>query len=86
MSSLPSLVSSDFVLFSSHSNAHLITVVADVGLAINHSVGSPEELLSLVRAKEVAQALLAAAMEKKEVHSTTGGCLGSVPSIVGGGS
>jgi hypothetical protein len=64
MSSLPSLVSSDFVLLSSRSDAHLIAVAADVGLAINHSVGSPEELLSLVRAKEVAQALLAAAVEK----------------------
>jgi hypothetical protein len=41
-------------------------VAADVGLAINPSVGSPEELLSLVHAQEVAQALLAAAVEKKE--------------------
>jgi hypothetical protein len=65
MSSLPSLVSSDFVLLSARSDAHLIAVAADVGLAINPSVGSPEELLSLVRAKEVAQALLAAAVEKK---------------------
>jgi hypothetical protein len=64
MSSLPSLVSSDFVLLSSRFDAHLIAVAADVGLAINHSVGSPEELLSLVRAKEFAQALLAAAVEK----------------------
>jgi hypothetical protein len=65
MSCLPSLVSSDFVLLSSRSDAHLIAVAVDVGLAINPSVGSPEELLSLVRAKEVAQALLAAAVEKK---------------------
>jgi hypothetical protein len=54
MSSLPSLVSSDFVMLSSRSDAHLIAVAANVGLAINPSVGSPEELLSLVRAKEVA--------------------------------
>jgi hypothetical protein len=66
MSSLSSLVSSDFILLSSRSDAHLIAVAADVGLAINPSVGSPEELLSLVRAKEVAQALLAAAVEKKK--------------------
>jgi hypothetical protein len=43
----------------------LLLWLRDVGLAINPSVGSPEELLSLVRAKEVAQALLAAAVEKK---------------------
>jgi hypothetical protein len=65
MSSLLSLVSSDFVLLSSCSDAHLIVVAADVGLAINPSMGSLEELLSLVHAKEVAQALLAAAVEKR---------------------
>jgi hypothetical protein len=65
MPSLPSLVSSEFVLLSSRSDAHLLAVAADVGLAINPSVGSLEELLSLVRAKEVAQALLAAAAQKK---------------------
>jgi hypothetical protein len=54
MSSLPSLVSSEFVLLSSRSDAHLLVVAADVGMAINPSVGSPEELLSLVHAKEVA--------------------------------
>jgi hypothetical protein len=64
MPTFPSLVSSEFVLLSSRSDAHLLAVAADVGLAINPYVGSPEELLSLVRAKEVAQALLAAAAEK----------------------
>jgi hypothetical protein len=40
ISSFPSLVSSDFVLLSSRSDAHLIAVAADVGLAIKPSVGS----------------------------------------------
>jgi hypothetical protein len=66
MSSFLPLVSSDFVLLSSCSDAHLIAVAADVGMAINPSVGSLEELLSLVCTKEVAQALLAAAVEKKK--------------------
>jgi hypothetical protein len=71
MSSFPSLVSSEFVLLSSCSDAHLLAVAADVGMVINPSVGSPEELLSLVRAKEVAQALLAAAVEKKKLSLPT---------------
>jgi hypothetical protein len=71
MSSFQSLVSSEFVLLSSRSDAHLLAVASDVGLAINPSVGSPEELLSLVRAKEVAQALLAAAVEKMKSSLTS---------------
>jgi hypothetical protein len=71
MSSFPSLVSTEFVLLSSCSDAHLLAVALDVGLAINPSVGSPEELLSLVRAKEVAQALLATAVEKKKTSLTS---------------
>jgi hypothetical protein len=67
MSSFPSLVTSEFVLLSSLSDAHLLAVAADVGMAINPSVGSPDELLSLVRTKEVAQALLAAAVDKKKL-------------------
>jgi hypothetical protein len=51
MSSFPSLITSEFVLLSSRSDAHLLAVAADVGMAINPSVGSPGELLSLVRAK-----------------------------------
>jgi hypothetical protein len=63
MPTFPSHVSYEFVLLSSRYDAHLLAVAADVGLAINPSVGSPEELLSLVRAKEVAQTLLAAPAE-----------------------
>jgi hypothetical protein len=65
-------LSSEFVLLSSQSDAHLLVVAADVGLAINPYVGSPEELLSLVHTKEVAQALLAAAAEKKASMSSEG--------------
>jgi hypothetical protein len=71
ISSFPSLVSSEFVLLSSRSDAHLLVVASDVGLAINPSVDSPEELLSLVRAKEVAQALLAAMVEKMKSSLTS---------------
>jgi hypothetical protein len=54
-------------------------VVADVGLAINPSVGSPEELLSPVHAKEVAQAILAAASIKQAAMSSKGA--GAAPSL-----
>jgi hypothetical protein len=54
---------------SSRSDAHLLAVAADVGLAINPSMGSPGDLLSLVRAKEIAQALLAAAVDKQKLDA-----------------
>jgi hypothetical protein len=41
MSSFPSIISSEYVLLFSRSDAHLLAVAADVGLAINSSVGSP---------------------------------------------
>jgi hypothetical protein len=85
MSSFPSLVSSEFVLLSSCSDAHLLVVATDVGLAINPSMGSSEELLSLVRAKEVAQAFLATAVEKKKTSLPPKGA-GVLPPIAGGGS
>jgi hypothetical protein len=71
MSSFPSLVTSEFVLLSSRSDAHLLAVAVDVGMAINPSVGSSDELLSLVHAKEVAQALLAMAVDKKKLSVPT---------------
>jgi hypothetical protein len=71
MSSFPSLVTSEFVLLSSRSDAHLLAMVADVGMTINPSMGSPDELLSLVHAKEVAQALLATAVSKKKLSLPT---------------
>jgi hypothetical protein len=51
--------SSDFVLLSSLPDDHLLDVASDSGLALVSGVGSSAELLSLVRAKEIAQAALA---------------------------
>jgi hypothetical protein len=53
--------SSDFVLLSSLPDDHLLDVASDSGLALVFGVGSSAELLSLVRAKEIAQAALAQA-------------------------
>jgi hypothetical protein len=51
--------SSDFVLLSSFPDDHLLDVASDSGLALVSGVGSSAELLSLVRAKEIAQRALA---------------------------
>jgi hypothetical protein len=56
--------SSDFVLLSSLPDDHLLAVASDSGLALVSGVGSTSELLSLVRAKEIAQASLAQAQVK----------------------
>jgi hypothetical protein len=56
-----SLPSSDFVLLASLPDDHLLDVASDSGLALVSGVGSSAELLSLVRAKEIAQAALAQA-------------------------
>jgi hypothetical protein len=58
------LPSSDFVLLSSLPDDHLLAVASDSGLALVSGVGSPVDLLSLVRAKEIAQAALAQAQVK----------------------
>jgi hypothetical protein len=55
---------------SSRSDAHLLAVAAVVGMAINPSVGSPGDMLSLVHAKEIAQALLAAAVDKQKLAAS----------------
>jgi hypothetical protein len=55
------LPSSDFVLLASLPDDHLLDVASDSGLALVSGVGSSIELLSLVRAKEIAQAALAQA-------------------------
>jgi hypothetical protein len=47
------------VLLSSLLDEHLLAVASDLGLALVSAVGSATELLSLVRAKEIAQAALA---------------------------
>jgi hypothetical protein len=49
----------DFVLLSSLPDDHLLEVALDSGLALVPGVGSCVDLLSLVRAKEIAQAALA---------------------------
>jgi hypothetical protein len=50
-----------FVLLSSIPDDHLLELASDSGLALLPGVGSSSELLSLVRAKEIAQAALAQA-------------------------
>jgi hypothetical protein len=47
-----------FVLLSSIPDDHLLELASDAGLALLPRVGSFSELLSLVRAKEIAQASL----------------------------
>jgi hypothetical protein len=54
----------DFVLLSSLPDDHLLSVASDSGLALVSGAGSVAEFLSLVRAKELAQAALAQAQVK----------------------
>jgi hypothetical protein len=56
-----SLPNPAFVLLSSVPDDHLLELASDSGLALLPGVGSSSELLSLVRAKEIAQAALAQA-------------------------
>jgi hypothetical protein len=58
------LPSADFVLLSSLLDDHLLSVASDSGLALVSGAGSVDEFLSLVRAKELAQAALAQAKIK----------------------
>jgi hypothetical protein len=58
------LPSFDFVLLLSLPDDHLLAVASDSGLALVSGVGSSIDLLSLVRAKEIAQAALAQAQVK----------------------
>jgi hypothetical protein len=58
------LPSPDFVLLSSLPDDHLLSVASDLGLALVSGAGSSVEFLSLVRAKELAQAALAQAQVK----------------------
>jgi hypothetical protein len=51
--------SADFVLLSSLPDEHLLAVTADSGMALLPGVGSAGDLISLVKAKELAQAALA---------------------------
>jgi hypothetical protein len=58
------LPSSDFVLLSSLPDDHLLSIASDSGLALVSGAGSSAKFLSLVRAKELAQAALAHAQVK----------------------
>jgi hypothetical protein len=53
--------SADFVLLSSIPDDHLLEVAVDSGLALCSGVGTAGDLISLVKAKELAQASLAQA-------------------------
>lgn len=50
--------SSDFLVLDAMPDDLLLQVASDVGLALDSHYGSPSELLSLIRAKELAQAKL----------------------------
>jgi hypothetical protein len=51
--------SADFVLLSSLPDDRLLAVASDSGIALLPGVGSAGDLISLVKAKELAQATLA---------------------------
>jgi hypothetical protein len=53
-----------FVSFPAFSDAHFLEVSSDSSLVFDSSFGSPRQVLSLVRAKEIAQALLVEAIVK----------------------
>jgi hypothetical protein len=56
-----------FVSFPAFSDAHFLEVASDSSLVFDSAFGSPWQVLSLVRAKEIAQALLAEAIAKANV-------------------
>jgi hypothetical protein len=51
-----------FVAFPEFDDAHFLGVAADSAVVFDSSFGSPREILSLIRAKEIAQACLAEAI------------------------
>jgi hypothetical protein len=53
-----------FLSFLAFSNAHFLGVASDSLLVFDSSFGSPKQVISLVRAKEIAHALLAEAIVK----------------------
>jgi hypothetical protein len=56
-----------FVSFPAFSDAHFLEVASDSSLVFDSAFGSPRQVISLVRAKEIAQALLAEAIAKANV-------------------
>jgi hypothetical protein len=61
--------SKEFVTFPVLSDDHFLGVAADSSLVFDPAFGSPRQILSLVRAKEIAQALLAEAICKAKLSS-----------------
>jgi hypothetical protein len=53
-----------FVAFSEFDDAHFLGVVTDSAVVFDSSFGTPREIVSLIRAKEIAQACLAEAIVK----------------------
>jgi hypothetical protein len=73
----PGMIRSEaFVSFPAFSDEHFLGVASDSSLVFDSSFGSPQQVISLVRAKEVAQALLAEAIVKasaaQQVQSVAG--------------
>jgi hypothetical protein len=56
--------SNAFISFPAFLDAHFLEVASDSSLVFNSSFGSLKQVLSLVRAKDIAQALLAEAIVK----------------------
>jgi L-rhamnose isomerase len=57
-----------FVAFPEFDDAHFLGVAADSAVVFDSSFGSPREILSLIRAKEIAQVCLAEAIVKTKAE------------------
>jgi hypothetical protein len=69
--------SKEFVTFPALSDDHFLGVASDSSLVFDSAFGSPKQILSLVHAKEVSQALLAEAIRKSKLPSVEVGALQS---------
>ena len=85
------MLSSPFAVLQDLPDTHLESVLHDVGLAFSQEVGTAKEAISLVRAKELAQASLAEAAFRKDlaaklaaVHDSS--ALTSIMGVEGGES
>jgi hypothetical protein len=74
----------DFAILPKVSDEHLLKVTHDSGLAFTCESHSPQEALSLIRAKEEAQAALALAVFRKEVEAARSVPLAPSSSVVVG--
>jgi hypothetical protein len=71
-----------FVSFPAFSDAHFLEVASDSSLVFDSAFGSPRQVISLVRAKEIAQALLAEAIVKTSVPQQVAADPVEVPVLV----